>query len=78
MSGVTPIDGYREQSPVVISLVNDHKQLEEHLLQAIDRMQGAVGFDQRWLAIARTHIEQGFMALNRAVLQPHRVKLRDT
>ncbi len=31
--------------------------------------------DKRWLAIARTHIQEGFMALNRAVFQPQRVKL---
>jgi len=31
--------------------------------------------DQRWLAIARTHFQEGFMALNRSVFQPGRVKL---
>lgn len=29
--------------------------------------------DPRWLAIAKTHFEQGFMALERAVLQPQRI-----
>lgn len=31
--------------------------------------------DGRWLAIARTKFEEAFMALNRAVFQPGRVKL---
>jgi hypothetical protein len=31
--------------------------------------------DQRWLAIGRTHIEQGFMAINRSIFRPERVKL---
>lgn len=31
--------------------------------------------DGRWLAIARTHFQEGFMALNRAVFQPQRIKL---
>ena len=31
--------------------------------------------DQRWLAIARTHTQEAFMALNRAVFQPQRIKL---
>lgn len=31
--------------------------------------------DPRWTAIARSHFEQGFMALNRAVFQPQRVRL---
>lgn len=31
--------------------------------------------DPRWLAIARTHVQEAFMALNRAVFQPQRIKL---
>ena len=31
--------------------------------------------DQRWLAIGRTHIEQGWMAVNRAVFRPDRASL---
>lgn len=31
--------------------------------------------DKRWVAIARTHFQEGWMALNRAVFQPRRVKL---
>ena len=32
-------------------------------------------YDRRWLAIARTHTQEAFMALNRAVFQPQRIKL---
>jgi len=32
-------------------------------------------FDQRWLSIAQSHFEQGFMALNRSVFKPSRVRL---
>ena len=31
--------------------------------------------DQRWLAIGRTNIEMGWMAINRAIFKPDRVKL---
>lgn len=31
--------------------------------------------DPRWLSIARPHFQEGFMALNRAVFQPGRIKL---
>ena len=31
--------------------------------------------DPRWAAIARTHFQEGFMALNRAVFQPQRISL---
>lgn len=81
-----PVSGYRQQSDDKISLVNEHKQMEERLLRWVDTLQArrakrvpeeAVrpAFDQRWLAIARTHFEQGFMALNRAVFQPDRISL---
>lgn len=38
---------------------------------------GAVAhkYDARWIAVARTHFQEGFMALNRAVFQPQRIKL---
>lgn len=38
---------------------------------------GGPAYDQRWLAIARSHFEQGFMALNRSVFQPTRIKLSE-
>jgi hypothetical protein len=31
--------------------------------------------DRRWLSIAKTHFEQGFMALNRSIFKPQRIKL---
>jgi hypothetical protein len=70
-----PIPGYVPQNPRAISKVSFHKELEEHVLQAMDTMKDPSVYDQRWLAIAKTHIEQGFMALNRAVFKPTRVIL---
>lgn len=73
-SPITPIAGYRPQSADNLARVNENKQAEERLLRCLDAM-AANGHDPRWLAIARTHIEQGFMAMNRAIMQPGRVKL---
>jgi len=82
-----PVHGYVPQSDAKVALVNEFKQDEERLLRKIDRMQGIVddpmsiavaeqfAYDQRWLAIARTGFEQAFMALNRAVFRPQRIKL---
>jgi hypothetical protein len=70
-----PVLGYKSQGIAAIDLVNDNKRVEEALLQTMDEMQGDANFDQRWLAIARTDIEKGFMALNRAIFKPDRVKL---
>lgn len=72
-----PVFGYRPQSSDKIAMVNHNKQIEEAILQSMDAMQGNDEFDQRWLAIARTDLEKAFMALNRAVFRPDRVKLTD-
>jgi len=72
-----PVAGYTSQSDDKVGLVNEHKAMEERILRRIDSLMpdSRRDIDPRWLAIARTHIEQGFMALNRAVFQPQRVKL---
>lgn len=72
-----PVPGYTPQHQEKISVVADHKQLEERLLRQLDfvGISGRLAADKRWLALARTHFEQGFMALNRAVFKPERIRL---
>ena len=71
-----PVAGYQPQSSDKIAIVNANKELEERVLRVIDDLTlSPQATNGRWLAIARTHIEEGFMALNRAVFQPGRVKL---
>lgn len=70
-----PVSGYRPQSEEAVAIVNSNKALEERLLRVMDDMAGSDMFDQRWLSIARTDLEKGFMALNRAVFRPGRVAL---
>lgn len=70
-----PVAGYQPQSGDNVALVNSNKELEERVLRQIDALQADARFDTRWLAIGRAAIEQGFMAVNRAVFQPARVKL---
>lgn len=67
------IKGYREQRDIDIALVNVIKKLEGQILLALDKMEDIPDFDKRWLNIGRTHLEQGFMAINRSILQPQRV-----
>jgi hypothetical protein len=67
--------GYTDQSKNNIELVNNNKQIEEMVLQICDALLEVSAVDKRWLSIARTHIEQGFMALNRSIFKPERVKL---
>lgn len=47
------------------------------MLRVIDDLAGDPAVNGRWLSVGRTHIEQGFMAVNRAVFQPGRVALVD-
>jgi hypothetical protein len=69
-----PVFGYTEQSEDKIAVVNQFKRLEEIVLRHIDNLEDH-DTDHRWLSIGRTHIEQGFMAINRSVFRPTRVKL---
>jgi hypothetical protein len=70
-----PVAGYTSQSADKIAAVNDNKETEERLLRVLDVMLTDEQFDKRWIAIARTHFEEGFMALNRAVFRPQRIEL---
>lgn len=70
------ITGYRTQEAVRVALVNANKAAEENILRQLDALQ-KTDVDLRWLAIARTNIELGFMALNRAILRPARTSDAD-
>lgn len=68
-----PVSGYTPQSNANIELVNRNKDVEELVLRIIDDLdKGDRDVDPHWLEVGRTHIEQGFMALNRAIMQPKR------
>ena len=75
-----PVAGYQKQSETAVTLVNTNKFKEEKILRDIDALLNgqtpdgeSFQADPRWLAIARTNIEQGFMALNRAIFKPERI-----
>jgi hypothetical protein len=70
-----PVAGYTDQADARVLLVNNNKEIEERVLRVLDAFAGDPSVDARWLAIARTHIEQGFMAMNRAIFRPMRVIL---
>lgn len=70
-----PVKGYGPQSDMKVQAVNHNKELEEVILRVCDSLSKTVNVDYRWLAIGRTHIEQGFMAINRSIFKPSRVVL---
>ncbi|GEK52357.1 DUF7681 family protein [Vreelandella venusta] len=81
----TKISGYRDLTQAEIDLMNEGKRLEAQCLAYHDKVKAALimaGYEPeeaartdnaqalRWLSIGRTNVEQGFMALIRAVAQP--------
>lgn len=70
-TGSQNVIGYRKHTQAEIDAVNNTKDAENQLGDWIAQLQRDVpNVDPRWVAIARTHFQQGFMALNRAVFQP--------
>lgn len=69
------VKGYQPLTNHKVDTVNENKVLEEQVLRRLDELEDLVGVDRRWLAIGRTAIEQGFMAVNRSVFKPERVKI---
>lgn len=71
-----PIKTYRELTPCEISVINEFKELENQLGQSIARVRllqennPDIELDPRWVSIARTQLQQGFMSLNRSVAKP--------
>lgn len=69
-----PVAGYRPQNELSVALVNANKRMEEATLRALDALAEDPNVDKRWLAIGRTHLETGWMCINRAIFKPERVK----
>lgn len=64
------IKGYRDLSQGEINAMNNIKEHGEALKSLLNEMQSITDIDQRWVAIAETHLQQGIMAAVRAVAQP--------
>jgi len=76
------ISGYRELNEEEIALMNRIKAKGEELKELIDEANEltaktseeygtADGEHYRWSAIAKSHLQQGLMALTRAVAKPN-------
>lgn len=64
------IKGYRELSQAEIDLMNEVKARGVDLGALVDALRANPNLDQRWVAIGATQLQQGLMALTRAVAQP--------
>jgi len=65
------IKGYRDLSQEEIDLINRIKGYAEEVGEAIEEAEGVDSIDQRWLAIAKTDLQKGFMSLIRSIAKPN-------
>jgi hypothetical protein len=65
------ISGYRDLTQDEIDAMNAIKSAEAELASLWQRISAAnPGADRRWLAVARTHFQEGFSAFVRSIAQP--------
>ncbi|UYZ84286.1 hypothetical protein MTZ49_01515 [Entomomonas sp. E2T0] len=64
------IKGYRDLSQAEIDAMNEVKVLAEQVGALHEKIAQMPDIDQRWLAIGKTELQQGFMALTRSIAQP--------
>lgn len=65
------IKGYRELNEDEIGVINAIKDTAAVVGELVDSLKLLpLGADERWLDIAKTNLQQGFMALTRAVAKP--------
>lgn len=61
------IEGYRDLNEGEIEAMNRLKLIEKDVLRILTELPNP---DGRWLAIGKTHIQQGFMAAVRSIAKP--------
>lgn len=64
------IKGYRELGQAEIDLMNQIKERGAELGGMIAQLKSMPDLDQRWVSIGATHLQEGLMALTRAVAKP--------
>lgn len=67
------IAGYRDLTQDEIEFINDVKATAAAVGRIVDQMSisaDVMSVDKRWLAIGKTHLQEGFMALVRSIAKP--------
>ncbi len=64
------ISGYRDLSPEEIQMINAVKGAGESVRELLDLVAKMPGVDKRWISIGQTQLQQGFMAVVRAIARP--------
>lgn len=64
------IKGYRDLTEVEIGAMNDCEFVAVEVGILCDKVATLSGVDARWVAIAKTDLQKGFMALVRSIARP--------
>lgn len=64
------IKGYRELSQEDIDAMNKVKELSAQVGELVNDIRRDLVVDHRWVAIAATDLQKGFMSLTRSIAQP--------
>ena len=64
------IKGYRDLAAEEIALMNDAKSKAMDVGKLIEVLNEIPDIDKRWLAIAKTDLQKGFMSLVRSIARP--------
>lgn len=69
----TDIAGYRDLSEADVLYINEIKACEVEIGGLWRQLRDEANPDPRWLAVAKTHFQEGFTALVRAIAKPEDV-----
>ena len=64
------IKGYRDLSQSEIDAINQIKEKAAEVGELFKDLENRPELDKRWLAIAKTDLQKGFMAATRSVAKP--------
>ena len=64
------ITGYRDLSQAEIDSMNRIKAMAENVRELMESTEKLPGVDKRWLAIANTDLQKGFMFAVRSIARP--------
>lgn len=64
------IKGYRDLSEEEITAMNNVKEIAAMVGDLVKAMEDTGCLDQRWVTIAKTDLQKGFMAATRSIAKP--------
>ena len=73
MNTITAPAGYRQLTDAELIAMEYKQELGKSIQLAIEHLsspEAGAALDLRWVAIARTHFQEGLMALARAITKP--------